>query len=251
MQTGGLTPTPKPEPYPDPQPQPKPELSTVGSTLLATARSNYWTAVEMDRLNKRLGDARYANGDDGVWLRMRYESNGTNSGHGDFESDAVTYQLGFDHAFTRNNDRWIVGGAVNYKDADIAYKSITGKGNTDHSSFKVYGTWLGDNGAYVDLNGIWGNLSNKFDIVNGLGEKIKADYDNHIMGLSAETGHRFMMGKGFFAEPQMQLQYLRITDANYTTLSGTRMVHDDFDSVISRVGLRDGLEFGEARVHTI
>ena len=261
VQTDGLNPTPKPEPEPEPhpdpqpqpqpQPQPKPELSTVGSTLLAMARSNYWTAVEMDRLNKRLGDARYANGDDGVWLRMRYESNGTNTGHGDFESDAVTYQLGFDHAFTCHNGRWIVGGAVDYKDADIDYKSITGEGNTDRLGFKVYGSWLGDNGAYVDVNAIWGNLSNKFDIVNGLGEKVKADYDNHIMGVSAETGHRFMMGKSFFAEPQMQLQYLRITDVNYTTSQGTRMVHDDFDSVISRVGLRGGMKFGEARAHTV
>ena len=267
VQTGGLTPTPKPEPqpepepepepqpqpqpHPDPQPQPKPELSTVGSTLLATARSNYWTAVEMDRLNKRLGDARYANGDDGVWLRMRYESNGTNSGQGDFESDAVTYQAGFDHAFKHNNGRWIVGGAVDYKDAEVDYKSVSGEGNTDRLGLKVYGTWLGDNGAYVDLNAIWGALSNKFDIVNGSGQKITADYDNNIMGLSAETGHRFMMGKGFFAEPQMQLQYLRVTDANYTTSQGTRMVHDDFDSVISRVGLRGGMEFGEAHAHTV
>lgn len=269
IQTDGLTPTPKPDPKPEPQPdpqpepqpqpdpqpqpqpQPQPEISTVGSTLLATARSNYWTAVEMDRLNKRLGDARYANGDDGVWLRMRYESNGTNSGYGDFESDAVTYQLGFDHAFKRNNGRWIVGGAVDYKDADVDYKSITGEGSTDRLGLKVYGTWLGDNGAYVDVNAIWGNLSNKFDIVNGLGEKIKADYDNHIMGVSAETGHRFTLANGFFAEPQLQLQYLRVTDANYSTSQGTRMVHEDFDSVISRVGLRSGMSFGQAKEHTV
>ena len=89
-------------------------LSDAGLTILATARSNYWTAVEMDRLNKRQGDARYAKGDDGVWLRARYESNGTDSGLGDFESDAVTYQLGFDHAFKQKEGRWIVGGAVDY-----------------------------------------------------------------------------------------------------------------------------------------
>lgn len=230
---------------------PESTLSDAGLTILATARSNYWTAVEMDRLNKRLGDARYAKGDDGVWLRMRYESNGTNSGQGDFESDAVTYQAGFDHAFKHNNGRWIVGGAVDYKDAEVDYKSVSAEGNTDRLGLKVYGTWLGDNGAYVDLNAIWGALSNKFDIVNGSGQKITADYDNNIMGLSAETGHRFMMGKGFFAEPQMQLQYLRVTDANYTTSQGTRMVHDDFDSVISRVGLRGGMEFGEAHAHTV
>lgn len=228
-----------------------PTLSDAGLTILATARSNYWTAVEMDRLNKRLGDARYANGDDGVWLRARYESNETNSGLGDFESDAVTYQLGFDHAFKQKDGRWIVGGAVDYKDVNVDFNTTAGEGNTDRFGFKAYGTWLGNNGAYVDLNTIWGVLSNSFDIVNGSGHRIIANYDNHIIGASAETGHRFMLTNGFFAEPQLQLQYLRVTGADYSTSQGTHMIHDAFNSVISRVGFRGGMEFGESRSQTV
>ena len=228
-----------------------PTLSDAGLTILATARSNYWTAVEMDRLNKRLGDARYANGDDGVWLRARYESNGTDSGLGDFESDAVTYQLGFDHAFKQKDGRWIVGGAVDYKDVNVDFNTTAGEGNTDRFGFKAYGTWLGNNGAYVDLNTIWGVLSNSFDIVNGSGHRITANYDNHIIGASAETGHRFMLTNGFFAEPQLQLQYLRVTGADYSTSQGTHMIHDAFNSVISRVGFRGGMEFGESRSQTV
>lgn len=228
-----------------------PTLSDAGLTILATARSNYWTAVEMDRLNKRLGDARYANGDDGVWLRARYESNETNSGLGDFESDAVTYQLGFDHAFKQKDGRWIVGGAVDYKDVNVDFNTTAGEGNTDRFGFKAYDTWLGNNGAYVDLNTIWGVLSNSFDIVNGSGHRITANYDNHIIGASAETGHRFMLTNGFFAEPQLQLQYLRVTGADYSTSQGTHMIHDAFNSVISRVGFRGGMEFGESRSQTV
>lgn len=228
-----------------------PTLSDAGLTILATARSNYWTAVEMDRLNKRLGDARYANGDDGVWLRARYESNETNSGLGDFESDAVTYQLGFDHAFKQKDGRWIVGGAVDYKDVNVDFNTTAGEGNTDRFGFKAYGTWFGNNGAYVDLNTIWGVLSNSFDIVNGSDHRITANYDNHIIGASAETGHRFMLTNGFFAEPQLQLQYLRVTGADYSTSQGTHMIHDAFNSVISRVGFRGGMEFGESRSQTV
>ena len=226
-------------------------LSDAGLTILATARSNYWTAVEMDRLNKRQGDARYAKGDDGVWLRARYESNGTDSGLGDFESDAVTYQLGFDHAFKQKEGRWIVGGAVDYKDVNVDFNTTAGEGNTDRFGFKAYGTWLGNNGAYVDLNATWGVLSNSFDIVNGSSQRITANYDNHIMGASAETGHRFMLTNGFFAEPQLQLQYLRVSSADYSTSQGTHMVHDAFNSVISRVGFRGGMEFGETRSQTV
>ena len=249
------TPTPSPDPVPGPGEEdtntPDSTLSDAGLTILATARSNYWTAVEMDRLNKRQGDARYAKGDDGVWLRARYESNGTDSGLGDFESDAVTYQLGFDHAFKQNEGRWIVGGAVDYKDVNVDFNTTVGEGNTDRFGVKTYGTWLGNNGAYVDLNAIWGVLSNSFDIVNGSGQRITADYDNHIMGASAETGHRFMLTNGFFAEPQLQLQYLRVTNADYSTSQGTHMVHDAFNSVISRIGFRGGMEFGETRSQTV
>ena len=249
------TPTPSPDPVPGPGEEdtntPDSTLSDAGLTILATARSNYWTAVEMDRLNKRQGDARYAKGDDGVWLRARYESNGTDSGLGDFESDAVTYQLGFDHAFKQKDGRWIVGGAVDYKDVNVDFNTTVGEGNTDRFGVKTYGTWLGNNGAYVDLNAIWGVLSNSFDIVNGSGQRITADYDNHIMGASAETGHRFMLTNGFFAEPQLQLQYLRVTSADYSTSQGTHMVHDAFNSVISRVGFRGGMEFGETRSQTV
>lgn len=249
------TPTPSPNPVPGPGEEdtntPDSTLSDAGLTILATARSNYWTAVEMDRLNKRQGDARYAKGDDGVWLRARYESNGTDSGLGDFESDAVTYQLGFDHAFKQKDGRWIVGGAVDYKDVNVDFNTTAGEGNTDRFGFKAYGTWLGNNGAYVDLNAIWGVLSNSFDIVNGSGHRITANYDNHIMGASAETGHRFMLTNGFFAEPQLQLQYLRVTNADYSTSQGTHMVHDAFNSVISRIGFIGGMEFGETSSQTV
>lgn len=249
------TPTPSPNPVPGPGEEdtntPDSTLSDAGLTILATARSNYWTAVEMDRLNKRQGDARYAKGDDGVWLRARYESNGTDSGLGDFESDAVTYQLGFDHAFKQKDGRRIVGGAVDYKDVNVDFNTTAGEGNTDRFGFKAYGTWLGNNGAYVDLNAIWGVLSNSFDIVNGSGHRITANYDNHIMGASAETGHRFMLTNGFFAEPQLQLQYLRVTNADYSTSQGTHMVHDAFNSVISRIGFRGGMEFGETSSQTV
>ena len=88
---------------------------------------------------------------------------------------------------------------MDYKDANVDFNTTAGEGNTDRFGFKAYGTWLGNNGAYVDLNAIWGVLSNSFDIVNGSGQRITANYDNHIMGASAETGHRFMLTNVFFA----------------------------------------------------
>ena len=45
------------------------EISDAGKTVVAMSRVNYANAVYMDRLNKRMGEARYIDGDEGLWVR--------------------------------------------------------------------------------------------------------------------------------------------------------------------------------------
>lgn len=45
---------------------------------------------------------------------------------------------------------------------------------------------------------------------------------------------------GWFVEPQLQAQYIRITSGNYTTQQNTRVEQDDIDSLIGRAGFRIG-----------
>ena len=57
--------------------RPSKRISEVGRAVIATARSTYWQSIEMDRLNKRLGERRLskpsADGGtlDGLWIRLR------------------------------------------------------------------------------------------------------------------------------------------------------------------------------------
>ena len=50
-------------------------LSDAGKTILNMSRANYSNAIYMDRLNKRLGEARYINSeeDEGMWVRIRHD----------------------------------------------------------------------------------------------------------------------------------------------------------------------------------
>lgn len=229
------------------------ELSNAGQAVIATARGTYWTAVEIDRLNNRLGDARYANnGEDGLWIRLRQSRLGTDTGEGDFKSDNTVYQVGYDHAFQRDGGRQLVGIAFDYMDTDLDYKGISGEGNTDRYGITAYTTWLADNGFYVDLVGKWGRLDNDFDIINGSGGRVKADYDNNMWAISAEFGKKLSNPKtGMFIEPNAQLQYTMVTDAQYSTNQGTRVDQDRIDSVIARAGVRIGRAFGETQSNTI
>ena len=55
-----------------------------------------------------------------------------------------------------------------------------------------------------------------------------------------------------FIEPNAQLQYTMVTDAQYSTNQGTRVDQDRIDSVIGRTGVRIGRAFGEEHNrHTI
>ena len=229
------------------------EISDAGSALLATARGTYWTSVEIDRLTNRMGDARYANnGEDGLWIRLRQSRLGTDTEEGDFKSDNTVYQVGYDHAFQRDGGRQLVGIAFDYMDTDLDYKGISGEGNTDRYGITAYTTWLADNGFYVDVVGKWGRLDNDFDIINGSGGRVKADYDNNMWAISAEVGRKLSNPKtGMFIEPNAQLQYTMVTDAQYSTNQGTRVDQDRIDSVIGRMGVRIGRAFGEEQNHNI
>ena len=252
----------KPEPEPDPeQPDSDPnpgrpgestgaELSNAGQAVIATARGTYWTAVEIDRLNNRLGDARYAkNGQEGIWIRLRRSSLGTDTGLGDFESDNMTYQLGYDHAIERNNGRFLIGTAFDYMDTDLDYRGIQGEGNTDRFGISIYGTWLADNGFYADLVGRWGRLDNDFNIVTSSGSRINADYDNNMWAASVELGHKLQNQAGMFLEPNVQLQYTLVTDAEYRTSQNTKVQQDNIHSLIARFGTRLGQSFGQENNH--
>ena len=252
----------KPEPEPDPeQPDSDPnpgqpggstgaELSNAGQAVIATARGTYWTAVEIDRLNNRLGDARYAkNGQEGIWIRLRRSSLGTDTGLGDFESDNMTYQLGYDHAIERNNGRFLIGTAFDYMDTDLDYRGIQGEGNTDRFGISIYGTWLADNGFYADLVGRWGRLDNDFNIVTSSGSRINADCDNNMWAASVELGHKLQNQAGMFLEPNVLLQYTLVTDAEYRTSQNTKVQQDNIHSLIARFGTRLGQSFGEKNNH--
>ncbi|MDL2060242.1 autotransporter outer membrane beta-barrel domain-containing protein [Mesosutterella sp. AGMB02718] len=225
--------------------KPKVELSDAGRAVLGAARSLYWNAVDMDRLVKRLGEARHAKGDDGLWLRIRYDNLESSSGRGDFKSSAATYQAGFDRAFSFSAGRALAGLALDWRHADDDFKGLSGDGDTRRFGVKAYGTWLGVSGAYVDLVAQWGRLANSFNIVNGSGGRVKGDFDNHVLGFSAEAGHKLPLGaEGWFVEPELQLQYLHVTDGNYSTTQGSRIAQDSFNSVLSRAGFRAGRSFG-------
>ena len=231
----------------------KREFSDAGRTMLNMSRANYSNAIYMDRLNKRLGEARYINDDpeedEGMWVRIRHDRIGKEDA---FRSQNTMYELGYDKRQECDNGKRRVGFAVDYMHGDTGYNDIAGKGEIDRYGLWLYDTWTGNKGHYADYVAKWGHLQNDFEVYNmGDNRKVTGDYSNNVFSVSAEYGRKKDMGNDWYFEPQAQLQLARVTGANYTTSQGTKVSVDGINSLIGRAGFRIGKDFGEEKQSTL
>ena len=229
------------------------DLSDGGETILNMSRANYSNAIYMDRLNKRLGEARYINDDpeedEGMWVRIRHDRIGKEDA---FRSQNTMYQLGYDKRQDCDNGERRVGFAVDYMHGDTGYTDIAGKGEIDRYGLWLYDTWMGDKGHYADYIAKWGHLDNDFEIyAPTTGQRIDGDYSNNVFSVSAEYGRKKDIGNDWYFEPQAQLQLARVTGADYTTSQGTKVSVDGINSLIGRAGFRIGKDFGKEKQSTL
>ena len=220
------------------------ELSDAGKTVVAMSKVNYANAIYMDRLNKRMGEARYIDGDEGLWVRIRHDRIGKSDA---FRSKNTMMELGYDKRVDdREDGEHRRGFAIDYMRGTTDYHNVAGDGDVRRGGLWLYDTWLGDKGHYSDYVLKIGRLSNDFEVyARSTGEKITGDYSNFVYSASAEYGRKKDIGKDWYFEPQVQLQYAHVTDADYTTSQGTSVELDAIDSLIGRVGFRLGKDMGE------
>ena len=220
------------------------ELSDAGKTVVAMSQVNYANAIYMDRLNKRMGEARYIDGDEGLWVRIRHDRIGKSDA---FRSKNTMMELGYDKRVDdREDGEHRRGFAIDYMRGTTDYHNVAGEGDVRRGGVWFYDTWLGNKGHYSDYVLKIGRLSNDFEIyARSTGEKITGDYSNFVYSASAEYGRKKDIGKDWYFEPQVQLQYAHVTDADYTTSQGTSVELDAIDSLIGRVGFRLGKDMGE------
>ena len=220
------------------------ELSDAGKTVVAMSKVNYANAIYMDRLNKRMGEARYIDGDEGLWVRIRHDRIGKSDA---FRSKNTMMELGYDKRVDdREDGEHRRGFAIDYMRGTTDYHNVAGDGDVRRGGLWLYDTWLGNKGHYSDYVLKIGRLSNDFEVyARSTGEKITGDYSNFVYSASAEYGRKKDIGKDWYFEPQVQLQYAHVTDADYTTSQGTSVELDAIDSLIGRVGFRLGKDMGE------
>lgn len=189
---------------------------------------------EINHLTKRLGDIRASESSIGAWARV-YGGESQWKSNSEIEMDHTTIQVGADY---RINNHWIVGGAFSYTDSDADL--VKGQAKGDSYSLAAYATYMADGGSYLDLIARYGYLDNEMTSGN-----MSVDTQSNAFSLSVETGHMFRIMEQAYIEPQIEVTYGFISGDDATASNGVRLDQDDFQSLITRVGVRTGFEFPE------
>lgn len=207
-------------------------VSSMANLSLMTWRQ------ENNDMNKRLGEVRASEGNQGIWARMargqsKYGAQG-------IKNQYNYYQLGYD---SKISDDWILGGAFTYTDGDSSYTN--GSGTNKHTGFAVYGSNLRDDGSFIDLIAKYAHMKNDFDVNGGVGS---GDYSTNGLSFSAEYGKRFQQ-EGYWIEPQAELTYGRVSSADFTTKRGAKVHQDSMDSLVGRLGFSLGKDIKQGNVY--
>ena len=207
-------------------------VSSMANLSLMTWRQ------ENNDMNKRLGEVRASEGNQGIWARMargqsKYGAQG-------IKNQYNYYQLGYD---SKISDDWILGGAFTYTDGDSSYTN--GSGTNKHTGFAVYGSKLRDDGSFIDLIAKYAHMKNDFDVNGGVGS---GDYSTNGLSFSAEYGKRFHQ-EGYWIEPQAELTYGRVSSADFTTKNGASVHQDSMDSLVGRLGFSLGKDIKQGNVY--
>ncbi|MBP6117424.1 MAG: autotransporter outer membrane beta-barrel domain-containing protein [Neisseriaceae bacterium] len=249
-----VTPNPDPEPNPDPNPEPNPDPepgpgptppkdpsnATSGVIALANAVPSVWDA-ELTTLRTRMGDMHAKDShESGVWGKVISSRHKVNNFVA-YKQDTNGFVLGADKSFARDGADLLVGGMMSYSNADIDYNR-GGDGKVDSYSVGLYGTYLWDNGYYVD-----GVLkANRFSLTNNVktqqGQTLKGKDSLYGFGASLEAGRHIVLDQ-YFVEPYAQLSAFKGQSSDYTLSNNLKADVDGAKSFKAELGATLGASF--------
>ena len=210
-------------------------VSDMASISLMTWRQ------ENNDMNKRLGELRDSKGQHGAWARMaRGESK---YGAQNVKNQYNYYQVGYDEKLS-TDPHWTVGVALTRTEGNSTFKD--GSGENNHTGVAVYGSYLGENGSFIDLIAKYSRMDNEYKTTAGVGD---ADYKTNGYSVSAEYGKRFTKDNGLWIEPQVELTYGTVGSVNYLTSKDVSVRQDGIDSFVGRIGFALGKNIKAGNVY--
>ena len=203
-----------------------PNKTNVAIASLAAMNLMTWRQENND-MYKRLGELRDSKGQQGLWVRMVRGQ--LKYGVRSMKNQFSYYQVGWD---TKVGSNWTVGAAYSKTDGTTSF--YRGTADNDHDGAAIYGSYLADDGSFIDLIAKYTHIDTDYETFHGAGS---ASYDNDAFSVSAEYGKRFHGKGGLWIEPQAELTYGRVSAADFLTKNGVKVYSDSAGSLVGRLGM--------------
>lgn len=222
------------------------ESSLVSGTKSALASTAMAWRNNTNDLQRRLGDLRLANTDQGVWAKyIGGKSKITNGADARMTYNGV--QLGYDH---KASNGWIFGGVLDYSTSSNSY--AVGSGDGKIGGIALYGTKQHDDGRYLDIIARGNRLSNNYKLYSVGGQRVNGDYHTFGTSLSAEYGKRIKKQNGFYIDPSVEFIVGRLNGVSYdANIAGGGSMHvkaDGVNSAVGRLGFGIGKETEKSNI---
>ncbi|MFJ4145348.1 autotransporter outer membrane beta-barrel domain-containing protein [Pseudomonas sp. NPDC089734] len=208
--------------------------STSAALALFNAAPIIWMS-ELSTLRSRMGEVR-ASGQGGGWMRT-YGSrfNATTSDDVDYRHQSQGVSLGADAPLPVSNGQLLLGVMGGYSQSDLDLSRGT-TGKVDSYYVGAYGTWLSDEGYYLDGVLKFNRFRNKSDVAMSDSGKARGDYNNTGLGASVEFGRHIKLPDNYFLEPFAQLAGVVVRGEDYRMNNGLQARNDHAQSVLGKVG---------------
>ena len=178
---------------------------------------------------------------DNLWAKFGHGDQGMDVGR-DTDLHYSKFQLGYDKAFPCTNGTFYRGVYASRINGSASYERGNGQTNSIVAGF--YQTWLGQGGDYYDLVIKAGKISADYNVTDLSDNYSTGDYAAWTTTLSGEYGHRWLFGKGLYAEPSCEFILGHIGSNSYTTSKKMPVYQDAVSHAIARVGFAIGKDFG-------
>ncbi len=208
--------------------------STEASLALFNVGPTIWYG-ELATLRNRMGEIR-TSGAGGGWIRSYgNQYNVTAEAGFGYKQRQKGLSFGVDLPVPVSDGQLLVGVMAGHSRSDLSLNRGT-SATVNSYSLGAYGTWLRDDGYYLDGVLKLNRFDNQADVSMSNGTKAKGDYDNFAYGASLEFGKHIKLHDDVFVEPYAQLSSVLVKGGSYHLDNGLRADNERTVSVLGKAG---------------
>ncbi|WP_375140017.1 autotransporter outer membrane beta-barrel domain-containing protein [Pseudomonas viridiflava] len=212
--------------------------STQSALALFNAAPTVWMS-ELSTLRTRMGEIR-GTGQGGSWMRAYGSRLNATTGDGvDYRQQISGLSLGADTPVEISSGQLLFGVLGGYSKSDLDLSRGT-SGKVDSYYAGAYGTWLSDDGYYLDGVLKINRFRNKAKVAMSDASQAKGDYSNTAVGGWVEFGRHIKLADDYFLEPFAQLSSVVVQGQDYRMDNGLTAKNDHTHSLLGKVGTSAG-----------